>query len=253
MSEVPIPAPLEPLDESWQRALAIVAHPDDMEFGAAAAVARWTGQGKWVGYTMVTSGEAGIDAMHPDECRVIREAEQVESARIVGVDNVDFLRQPDGVLEYGVAMRRLLAAEVRRHRPDIVITGNFHDTFGGRNLNQADHIAVGKAVLDAVRDAGNRWVFPEQLSGQGGDLEPWTGVKAVWAAGSPNSGHAVDTTDTFDAGVESLKAHKAYIDGLGWENWDPEEFLEGFARGTGQRLGVPFAAPFEVFPMGWGD
>jgi LmbE family N-acetylglucosaminyl deacetylase len=248
--DVPQPAPLEPLDETWARALCVVAHPDDMEFGAAAAVARWTGQGKWVGYTMVTSGEAGIDGMSPDECRVVREAEQVESARVVGVDTVDFLRQPDGVLEYGVAMRRLLCAEVRRHRPDIVITGNFRDTWGGRNLNQADHIAVGKATLDAVRDAGNRWVFPEQLEGE---LEPWGGVRAVWAFGSPESTHGVDTTETFDAGVESLEAHQAYIDGLGWENWDPREFLEGMARGTGQRLGVAFAAPFEVFPMGWGD
>jgi LmbE family N-acetylglucosaminyl deacetylase len=250
MTEIPTPAPLEPLDENWERALCIVAHPDDMEFGAAAAVARWTGQGKWVGYTMVTSGEAGIDGLAPDKCRVVREAEQIESARIVGVDTVDFLHQPDGVLEYGVPLRRLLAAEVRRHRPEIVITGNFQNTFGGRNLNQADHIAVGRAVLDAVRDAGNRWVFPEQIEG---GLEPWGGVRAVWAAGSPEGTHAVDTTDTFDAGVESLKAHAAYIDGLGWENWDPAEFLEGFGRATGQRLGVAFAAPFEVFPMGWGD
>lgn len=244
------PEPLEPLDETWERALCVVAHPDDMEFGAAAAVARWTGQGKWVGYTMVTSGEAGIDGMHPDQCRAVREAEQIESARIVGVETVDFLHQPDGILEYGVPMRRLLTAEVRRHRPDVVVTGNFRDTFGGRNLNQADHIAVGKAVLDAVRDAGNRWVFPEHLEN---GLEPWGGVTAVWAAGSPLSAHAVDTTETFDAGVESLKAHKAYIDGLGWENWDPAEFLEGFGRATGQRLGVALAAPFEVFPMGWGD
>jgi len=247
--DVPMPPPLEPLDETWERALCVVAHPDDMEFGAAAAVARWTGQGKWVGYTMVTSGEAGIDGMHPDECRPVREAEQVESARVVGVGTVDFLHQPDGVLEYGVPMRRLLTAEIRRHRPDIVITGNFRDTWGGRNLNQADHIAVGRAVLDAVRDAGNRWVFPEQVAD---GLEPWGGVRAVWAAGSPDATHAVDTTDTFSAGVESLKAHQAYIDGLGWENWDPAEFLEGFGRATGQRLGVAFAAPFEVFPMGWG-
>jgi LmbE family N-acetylglucosaminyl deacetylase len=243
------PAPLEPLDEDWQRALCIVAHPDDMEFGASAAVARWTGQGKWVGYTMVTSGEAGIDGMHPDQCRDVREAEQVESARIVGVDTVDFLHQPDGILEYGVALRCLLAREIRRHQPDIVVTGNFRDTFGGPYLNQADHIAVGRAVLDAVRDAGNRWVFGEQLTGQGGDLEPWNGVRAVWAAGSPDAGHAVDTTDTFVAGVESLRAHRAYIDGLGWENWDPAEFLESFGRATGQRLGVAFAAQFEVFPM----
>lgn len=241
---------LEPLPEDWDSALCVVAHPDDLEFGAAAAIARWTGQGKTIAYCMVTSGEAGIDGMHPDACRTVREAEQVESARIVGVSEVDFLRQPDGILEYGVPLRREIAHVVRRHRPDIVITGNFRDTWGGVNLNQADHIATGRAVVDAVRDAGNRWVFPEQLTD---GLEPWGGVRAVWAAGSPLAGHAVDTTDTFDAGVASLEAHRAYIDGLGWENWDPREFLEGFARQTGQRLGVAFAAPFEVFPMGWGD
>ena len=226
-----------------------MAHPDDMEFGAAAAVARWTGQGKKVVYCMVTSGEAGIDGMVPDESRRVREAEQVASARAVGVDEVHFLRLPDGVLEYGVDLRRAIAAEVRLQRPEIVITNNFRDTFGGTNLNQADHIATGKATLDAVRDAGNRWIFNDQLVG---DLEPWGGVKEVWAAGSPESGHGVDTTDTFDKGVESLAAHKAYIDGLGWENFDPAEFLEGMSRQVGQRMGVGHAAPFEVFNLGWG-
>ena len=244
------PAPLELLPEDWERALCIVAHPDDIEYGAAAAVARWTAQGKWVGYTMVTSGEAGIDGMHPDECRRVREQEEIDSARIVGVDSVDFLRLPDGILEYGVSLRRALAAEVRRHRPEIVITGTWRDTWGGRNLNQADHIAVGKAVLDAVRDAGNRWIFPEQLAD---GTEPWGGVRAVWGFGSPEATHAVDTTESFDAGVASLQAHAAYIEGLGWENWDPREFLEGMARATGQRIGTAFAAPFEVVPMGWGD
>ncbi len=242
------PKPLTPLDETWERMLCIVAHPDDLEFGSAAAVARWTGQGKAVAYCMVTSGEAGIDGLAPDECRRVREAEQVESARIVGVPDVSFLGFPDGVLEYGVALRRAIALEVRRFRPDIVVTGNFRDTFGGRNLNQADHIAVGRAVLDAVRDAGNRWVFPEQLVD---GLEKWGGVREVWAAGSPDADHGVDTTDTFDAGVASLEAHGAYIEGLGWEHFDAREFLEGFARQGGQRLGVAFAASFEVFPMGW--
>jgi LmbE family N-acetylglucosaminyl deacetylase len=242
---------LERLDESWERALCIVAHPDDMEFGAAAAVARWTGQGKSVAYCMATSGEAGIDGMHPDECRRVREAEQVESARIVGVEVVEFLGLPDGVLEYGVPLRRTLTAVVRRHRPDIVVTGNFRETWGGHNLNQADHIAIGRGVVDAVRDAGNRWVFRDQVEQDG--LEPWGGVRAVWAFGSPDGGHAVDITDTFDAGVASLEAHRAYIEGLGWENFDPREFLEGFTRPVGSRLGVTYAAPFEVFPMGWGD
>jgi len=247
---VPVPAPLEPLREDWTRALAVVAHPDDMEFGAAAAVARWTGQGKEVTYCMVTSGEAGIDAMPPEECRRVREAEQVESARVVGVPTVEFLGLPDGVLEYGVALRAELARVVRRFRPEVVVTGNFRESWGGRNLNQADHIAVGRAVVDAVRDAGNRWVFADQLVD---GLEPWGGVKEVWAFGSPESTHAVDTTATFDAGVASLEAHAAYISGLGWPDFDAREFLEGMARPTGQRLGVAMAAPFEVFPMGWGD
>jgi LmbE family N-acetylglucosaminyl deacetylase len=245
------PPPLTPVTEDWQTALCVVAHPDDLEFGGAAAVARWTGQDKRVIYCMVTSGEAGIDGMHPDQCREVRELEQIESAAIVGVSEVDFLRLPDGVLEYGVGLRRAITAVVRRHRPDIVITNNFRDSWGGANLNQADHIATGKATLDAVRDAGNRWIFREQIETVG--LEPWGGVREVWAASSPDANQAVDVTDTFDAGVASLQAHKAYIDGLGWADFDPAEFLEGMTRATGSRLGVPHAVGFEVFPMGWGS
>jgi LmbE family N-acetylglucosaminyl deacetylase len=242
--------PMKTLPENWSKAIAIVAHPDDMEFGAAAAVARWTGQGKEVGYVMVTSGEAGIDSMAPEECRPVREAEQIESARIVGVDTVEFLGLQDGIVEYGLPLRRTLAEVIRRHRPEIILTGNFRDTFGPGALNQADHIAVGRGVLDAARDAGNRWIFPEQLTG---GLEPWGGVKAVWAFGSPQGRHAVDTTDTFEQGVASLAAHAAYIEGLGWENWDPREFLEGFGRQAGQAIGVAFATTAEVYSLAWGE
>ncbi|KAA1417817.1 PIG-L family deacetylase [Nocardioides humilatus] len=243
------PPPLKHLPEDWERALVIVAHPDDVEYGAAAAIARWTGQGKTIGYVMVTSGEAGIDGLHPDECRAVREAEEIESARIVGVDTVDFLGFPDGVLVYGLEMRAAIARLVRQHRPDIVITGNFRDTFGPGALNQADHIATGRAVLDGVRDAGNRWIFPEQLID---GLEPWGGCRAVWAAGSPEARHAADTTETFDAGVASLEAHAAYIEGLGWEGWSAREFLEGNSRQSGSRLGTTFAAMFEVYSLTWG-
>jgi len=238
------------VNEAWQRALCVVAHPDDLEFGGAAAVARWIGQGKTVIYAMVTSGEAGIDGMDPAECKRVREAEQVESARIVGVDVVEFLGQSDGVLEYGVPLRRAIASVVRKHKPEIVITNNFRDTWGRQSLNQADHIATGKATLDAVRDAGNRWVFTEQIKA---GLEPWGGVTHVWAAGSPDARHGADITETFDVGVESLKAHSAYIAGLGWENFDPAEFLEGMSRATGSKLGVTHGAPFEVLSMGWGE
>jgi LmbE family N-acetylglucosaminyl deacetylase len=244
-----VPPPLKPLPEDWSRAIAIAAHPDDIEYGTAAAIARWTGQGKEITYVMVTSGEAGIDGMHPDECRRVREAEEIESARIVGVDDVEFLGFKDGVIEYNLELRAAVALAVRRHRPEIVVTGNVRDSFGPGALNQADHIAVGRAVLDGVRDAGNRWVFSEQLVD---GLEPWGGVRAVWAAGSPLATHAVDTTDTFDKGAESLSAHKAYIDGLGWEGWDPGEFLEGFGRMAGTRLGTTFASSFEVYSLVWG-
>lgn len=239
------PDPLEVLSEDWDRALAIVAHPDDLEYGSAAAIARWTSLGKTVVYTLVTSGEAGIDGMDPDEARRVREAEQIASAAVVGVDVVEFLGGADGMLEYGLPLRQSLAAAIRRHRPEIVITSNFREMFGPEILNQADHIAVGRAVLDAARDAGNRWVFRELLE-QG--LEPWNGVKAVLAAGSPQATHGVDTTGFQAKGIESLKAHAAYLAGLG-QQMDPEKFLEGYARTTGSRLGTDFAVSFEVFPI----
>jgi LmbE family N-acetylglucosaminyl deacetylase len=237
------PEPLEPLTEDWTKALAVVAHPDDLEFGAAAAIARWTAQGKEIVYCLLTSGEAGIDGIAPAECGPLREAEQIESARIVGVDTVEFLGQPDGTIEYGVPLRRLIARAIRRHQPEIVITNNFRDTWDGAvTLNMADHINTGRATLDAVRDAANRWIFAD-------DGERWNGVRQVWAAGSPAAKHAVDTTETFDRGVDSLKAHKAYIEGLDWPHFDPAEFLEGISRSTGTRLGTTYAAPFEVFTV----
>ncbi|MFF2956850.1 PIG-L deacetylase family protein [Kitasatospora sp. NPDC057965] len=246
MTEQQAPTPLRPVDEDWRTALVVVAHPDDMEYGGAAAVARWTDQGKKVVYVMATSGEAGIDGMDPEHCAPLREAEQIASAALVGVDTVEFLGHPDGVVEYGLPLRRDIARVVRRHRPDIVITSNFRETWGGVFLNQADHIAVGRATLDAVRDAGNRWVFRE-LVDEG--YEPWDGVKQIWAAGSPESGHAADTTEHFDRGVASLEAHKAYLAGLGGAMADARGFLEGVGRGAGTRLGTRFAVAFEVFPL----
>jgi LmbE family N-acetylglucosaminyl deacetylase len=247
MTDPTAPGPLAPLPEDWHRGLAIVAHPDDLEFGGAAAVARWTGQGKEIVYCLVTSGEAGIDGMPPAQTREVREQEQRTSAAVVGVAEVEFLGLPDGVLEYGVPLRRELARAIRRHRPEVVITNNFRDTWDGAVvLNQADHIATGRAVLDAVRDAGNRWVFTEQID-QG--LEPWGGVTQIWAPGSPNARHGVDVTGSFDRGVASLQAHEVYLRGLGSSTFDPEEFLEGMARQVGTRLGCRYGVAFEVFPL----
>jgi LmbE family N-acetylglucosaminyl deacetylase len=237
---------VETVDETWSSALAIVAHPDDLEYGTAAAIARWTSQGKRVSYCLATSGVAGIDGLEPERAGPLREAEERASAAIVGVDAVEFLGYPDGVLEYGLPLRRDIARAVRRHRPDIVITGNYHDTWGPGTRNQADHIALGRAVLDGVRDAGNRWVFRELLD-EG--LEPCK-VSTALVSGVFGSSHAVDVTEHFDTGIASLAAHVEYLRGLGdGPMSDPREFLESFARQTGTRLGVKFAVGFDVISL----
>lgn len=233
----------EGVEESWTTGLALVAHPDDLEYGTAAAVARWTAQGKHIAYCLATSGEAGIDGLTPEVCAPVREREQRESARIVGVDDVEFLGFPDGMLEYGLPLRRAISRAVRTHRPEVVITGNYHDTWAPGALNQADHIALGRAVLDGVRDSGNRWVFRELLDD---GLEPWS-VSTVLVANSPQAGHAVDVSDHFETGVASLAAHAEYLRGLGSSPMaEPREFLESIARQSGTRLGVRFAVAFEV-------
>jgi LmbE family N-acetylglucosaminyl deacetylase len=235
----------QPIDEDWERALAIVAHPDDLEYGAASAVARWTDQGKWVGYLLATSGEAGIDGMHPDEAGPLRRDEERAGAARVGVDTVEFLGHRDGVIEGGLALRRDLARAIRRHRPDVLVLSNFELRWGFGGLNMADHRVVGLAALDAARDAGNRWVFPELLD-EG--LEPWSGVRFAAVNASPNSGHFADVTGTVDRGIASLREHRVYLAGLGGHT-DPDEFLRGNAATTGEECGVEYAVEFEVIPL----
>lgn len=241
-------ATLEPVPEDWERALAVVAHPDDIEYGAASAVARWTDQGKEVAYCLVTSGEAGIDALAPDECAHVRREEERCSAAVVGVDGVEFLGHPDGLVEASLALRRDLAAAIRRHRPDVVVSTNFRDSWGGPSFNHADHRATGIALLDAVRDAANRWLFP----GVGGD--PWNGVRFAIFGGSPQAAHAVDVSDTLDRGVASLREHRAYLEHItpadAPDDHDPTAFLRDWAEAAGPRLGVAAATTFELIALG---
>ncbi|GAA2414718.1 PIG-L family deacetylase [Actinomadura vinacea] len=230
---------MEPVPEDWTRALAIVAHPDDLEYGGSTAVAKWTAQGKTVVQLLATRGEAGIDGMEPEETALVRSAEQVEAARAVGVRAVEFLDLADGVLEYGLPLRRLLAEAVRRHRPEVVISLNFRDTFPGGSFNMADHRVLGLAVVDAIRDAANRWVFRDL------GLEPWQGVRFALFGGSPECTHYVDVTGHLEAGIASLKAHRVYFAGLG-EDFDPREFLTSMVDPAGEQVGVPHAMPFEL-------
>jgi LmbE family N-acetylglucosaminyl deacetylase len=231
------------MPEDWQTALAVVAHPDDLEYGASGAIARWTAQGKTVKYVLACRGEAGIDSMPPEEAAPVREREQIASAAVVGVHVVEFLDHPDGTMTYGLPLRRDIAAAIRRHKPDLVISGNHRETFPGGFLNMADHKVVGQATIDAVRDAANRWVFRDL------DLEPWSGVKHVAIAGSPQATHAVDITDTLDTSIASLREHASYLAALSGDMADAEGFLRRLATMTGQRFGGRPAASFELLAM----
>lgn len=119
------PQPLPVLPEDWERCLCVAAHPDDIEYGTASAVARWTSQGKQVTYLLATRGEAGIDGLHPDRAGPLREREERDGAAEVGVDTVEFLDHRDGTVEYGLALRRDITRAIRRHRPEVVVSGSF--------------------------------------------------------------------------------------------------------------------------------
>jgi len=238
------PAPsLRAMPEDWERAVAVVAHPDDLEYGAAAAVARWTRQGKQVSYVLATRGEAGIAGMDPATVGPLRVEEEMRGAALVGVTDVQFLDHADGLVEYGIPLRRDLAAAFRRLRPEVVITMSFDLTWGEEGpVNHADHRAVGLAVLDACRDAANEWVFPDA-----GPRCDTIRDAYVAATGTPN--YFVDVTDTIDAGVASLKEHRAYIEGLGTD-FDPDEFLRNMAGYLGLAAGCEYAVGLRRYPMG---
>jgi LmbE family N-acetylglucosaminyl deacetylase len=239
--------PLVPaLREDWQRALCVAAHPDDLEYGTAAAVAKWTSQGKQVTYLIATSGEAGIDSMHPDKAGPLRQEEERQAALEVGVEVVEFLDHHDGTIEYGLPLRRDIARAIRRHRPEVIISGGFTVRMIGGVTNQADHRAVGLAALDAARDAGNRWVFTE-LGEEG--LEPWNGVRYVCLAGASEPNHGVDVTGFVDRGIASLQAHHAYLEGLGTSAFNAEEFLPWIAATAGAAMGVEAAVLFDVHTL----
>jgi LmbE family N-acetylglucosaminyl deacetylase len=241
MSDDSAPA-LQPFSDDVGRVLAVVAHPDDLEYGAAAAVALWTDAGHEVAYLLVTRGEAGIDGMTPEESGPLREAEEVASAAVVGVTAVEFLDHRDGVIEHSLALRRDIAAAIRRHRPDTLLLFNHRETWAPGILNSPDHRATGAAALDAVGDAGNRWIFTDL------GLEPH-GAKRALVVGSPHSTHAMEVSaDAVDRAVASLAEHRAYLEGLGDHPMADPEFLRASLEGAGQRFrGEGAALTFELF------
>ena len=236
---------LPPLPEDWNQCLAVAAHPDDIEYGMASAVARWTQQGKSVTYLLVTRGEAGIDGMPPDQAAKVREQEERAGAREVGVEVVEFLDYPDGVVQEGLQLRSDIARIIRRRRPEVIVCGSYAIRMAFATVNQADHRAVGLATLDAARDAGNRWIFPHLVDDDG--LQPWSGVRFVAYGGDAQSSHGVDITgEPLERGIASLAAHASYLDGLGDAKPDPRRFLTWLAEESGALMSAEAAVLFDV-------
>ncbi|WP_041945009.1 PIG-L deacetylase family protein [Tsukamurella paurometabola] len=174
--------------EDWNTALVLVAHPDDPEYGMAAAVARWTAQGKAVAYGLATSGEAGIEGMSPTTAGPVREEEQRRSAAVVGVDDVRFWGFPDSNVRNTPELRAAIAASISEHAPDLVFT-----IWGGAEWapgapNQSDHMEFTAAVAEAARAAG---------------------VTAYQS--SPEPTLVVDVTGYTERAVESLAEHRQYL------------------------------------------
>jgi LmbE family N-acetylglucosaminyl deacetylase len=226
---------LAPVDESFERALVVVAHPDDIEYGTAAAVDKWTKAGKTVTYLLATRGEAGIDTIAPEEAGPLRAQEERDAASEVGVEIVEFLEYDDGVVLYGIDLRRDIARVIRHRRPQVIVTLAHDESFAGGMTNQADHRAVGLATIDAARDAGNRWIFRELLEQEG--LEPWT-VTALLSSAANSPTHYLDVTGHLEPAIASLEAHHLYNTNLPDDFPQPRDLVTGILTGTAAALAI---------------
>ncbi|HEX5541246.1 MAG TPA: PIG-L deacetylase family protein [Micromonospora sp.] len=237
------PPSVRPLSDV-RRALAVFAHPDDVDFGGAGAVANWTAEGIEVAYLIVTYGEAGgFDDTPRERIPALRAAEQRAAAAAVGVTRVDFLDgYRDGALAPTLELRRDITAAIRRFRPDRVLTSSplrRWEQIAGPS--HPDHLAVGEATTCAIYpDARTPFAFPE-LWDEG--LQPWT-VREVWYAGGPDPDHAVDITDLFPQRVAALQAHVSQTAAFNVEEWLRTRFTA-----TAAAAGLPPGRLAEAFTV----
>jgi LmbE family N-acetylglucosaminyl deacetylase len=232
-------------DAEIGRILVITAHPDDVDFGAAGTVARWTDAGIDVSYCVVTNGDAGgSDRSVPrDEMATLRQAEQTAAAKQVGVSDLHFLGYPDGRVEPTLGLRKDLARVIRLLRPDRVLCQSPERNYARLGVGHPDHRAVGSASLDAIYpDSRNPFAFPELLAEE--KLEPWT-VREVWISGGPAPTHYVDITETFARKLAALRSHVSQvknIDGL-------EEMLRSRLGRAAVEGGLPEGSLAEAFQV----
>jgi LmbE family N-acetylglucosaminyl deacetylase len=236
-----MPPPSKPADHV-ERALCVLAHPDDVDFGSAGTVATWTAAGTEVTYCIVTDGDAGgFDETPRDQMGPLRQAEQRAAAAAVGVTDVRFLGYPDGRLEPTLDLRRDISRVIRQVRPQRVLTSSPERWWDRIGASHPDHMTVGESTLRAVYpDARNPFAFPELLADEG--LDAWT-VSEVWLGASPRADHAVDVTDTVTQKFAALRSHVTQVS----HHPDLETFVTGWMTMTAQRFGLPEGRLAEAF------
>lgn len=227
-----------------QKVMVIVAHPDDIEFSCAGTVARWVKEGAEVAYVLCTSGDVGIDepGMTRDRAAKIREAEQTAAAEVVGVKEVVYLREPDGMLENTLALRKKLVREIRRFKPEVVITGDPTIVWATANyINHPDHRAAAGAALDAVFPAAGQPNLFEELAGEG--LTPHK-VRKVYVTSWSNIDTYVNISDTIDLKIKALKQHESQM-----KDWDPEPMVKEWAADTAKGKEMAYAEGYKVVTL----
>jgi LmbE family N-acetylglucosaminyl deacetylase len=225
-----------------ERVMVITAHPDDSEFGAAGTVAKMVKQGREVTYAIVTNGNKGTSdrAITPERLARIREAEQRQAARVLGVERVEFLGYEDGEVEDTRHLRRDITRQIRRWRPDLVITQNPHRTY---NLyaSHRDHRITAGVVLDCVYPlARDHLAFPELLP----EHEPHK-VREIYLMQWENPHLVVDITDTMDVKLKALACHQSQLGNFP----DVEARVRDRAAALGKPHGYACAEAFDRIVM----
>ncbi len=227
------------------RALAISAHPDDIEFGSAGTLARWVKEGCTVAYVLVTSGDVGIADPGMTKARAIeiREAESLAAAKVIGVDDVTFLRVGDGMVENTMELRKRLVREIRRFKPEVVVALDptiMFTPMGG--INHPDHRAVGEATMDAVFPASGQPNLFEELEEEGIYSHK---VRKVYVSSRGQGETFVDISSTIDLKIAALKAHDSQVgkaQGL-------EERIRNGSATLGKGKEMAFAEAFRVLTI----
>lgn len=225
-------------------AMVIVAHPDDIEFSCAGTVARWIQAESQVAYVLCTSGEVGIAeaGMTKGKAAEIREKEQLAAAEIVGVKDVTFIREPDGMLQPTLELRKKLVREIRRFKPEIVICGDPTIVWAGDTyINHPDHRAAATAALDATFPAAGQPNLFEELAD-----EKITAHKPrkVYVTGWNGTDLFVNIEDTIDIKIEALRAHKSQM-----KDWDPEPRIKEWAAERAKGKEMAYAEGFRVVTL----